>query len=132
MKDKDLSWEKNWFDKCKQNVYPARVFISVTSNDCAELITAKPRNNHYGEKIENKLWIDFKNELCNQNPGSWLRNASTVKDKPADLGYFVGYEIAKEYYTNAADEKQAIRDIIGMSDPIHFLITRKYDQKVKQ
>jgi uncharacterized protein YjaZ len=77
------------------------------------------------------LWTEFKNELCNQNIGNWLYNGSAVKGKPADLGYFIGYEIAKEYYKNAKDKKQAIVDIIGMSDPIDFLQKSRYDQKVK-
>lgn len=98
----------------------------------AELVTGQSRNNEYGEKNENKLWTDFKNELCNQNVGNWLYNGSSVKDKPSDLGYFIGYEIAKEYYKNAAEKKQAVVDIIGMSDPIHFLEQSKYDQKKKQ
>jgi hypothetical protein len=98
----------------------------------AELITGQSRSNDYGEKNESKLWTAFKNELCNQNIGNWLYNASSVKDKPADLGYFIGYEIVKEYYGNTVNKRQAVIDIINMSDPIRFLETSKYDQKQKK
>ena len=111
------------------------LYQSIKEGSCdfiAELITRQPRNNEYGEKNEGKLWTAFKNELCNQNIGNWLYNGDTVKDKPGDLGYFIGYEIAKEYYNNARDKKQAIVDIILASDPIHFLEESKYDQKKKQ
>ena len=111
------------------------LFQSIKEGSCdfiAELITGKPRTNEYGENNENKLWTEFKNELCNQNIGNWLYNGYSVKDKPADLGYFIGYEIAKEYYKNASDKKQAIVDIVGMPDPIHFLELSKYDQKIKK
>ena len=111
------------------------LFQSIKEGSCdfiAELITGKSRANEYGENNENRLWREFKNELCNQNIGNWLYNGYSVKDKPADLGYFVGYEIAKEYYKNTSDKKQAIVDIIGMSDPIHFLELSKYDQKIKK
>ena len=110
------------------------LYQSIKEGSCdfiAELITRTPRTNEFGEKNENKLWTEFKNELCNQNIGNWLYNGSAVKGKPADLGYFIGYEIAKEYYKNAKDKKQAIVDIIGMSDPIDFLQKSRYDQKVK-
>lgn len=85
----------------------------------------------YGDKHEKELWTAFKNELCNENIKNWLYNYSTVKDKPADLGYYIGYKIAKEYYNNAPDKKQAVIDIIEMKDPIKFLQLSKYDQKEK-
>ena len=55
-----------------------------------------------------------------------------MKDKPADLGYFIGYSIVKEYYKNALDKKQAVIDIINMSDPMQFLLASKYDGKMKK
>jgi len=38
-----------------------------------------------------------------------------------DLGYWVGYRIAKAYYQRAADKQQAVREILEMSDPKAFL-----------
>ena len=38
----------------------------------AELVTGTPNHNEYGEQNEKRLWIEFKNELCNQNIGGWL------------------------------------------------------------
>ncbi len=86
----------------------------------------------YGDKNEKELWKEFKNELCNNSAKNWLYNHSSVKDKPADLGYYIGYKIAEEYYKNATDKKQAITDIIEMNDPIKFLQLSKYDQKEKK
>jgi hypothetical protein len=86
----------------------------------------------YGDQNEKQIWKDFKSELCNGSSKNWLYNYSTVKDKPADLGYYVGYKIAQEYYKNAANKKQAVIDIIEMNDPIKFLQLSKYDQKPKK
>lgn len=111
------------------------LYQSLREGSCdfiAELITQKPRSSEYGEKNENKLWTEFKNELCNQNFSNWLYNGYAAKDRPGDLGYFIGYEIAKEYYKNSTDKNQAIVDIIKMSDAIHFLQLSRYDQKVKK
>ncbi|MCF6132228.1 gliding motility protein GldB-related protein [Flavobacterium wongokense] len=85
----------------------------------------------YGDKNEKQVWKDFKSELCNSSNKNWLYNYSSVKDKPADLGYYVGYKIAQEYYKNAPDKKQAVIDIIEMNDPIKFLQLSRYDQKPK-
>jgi hypothetical protein len=98
----------------------------------AELVSGNKKINEYGDKNEKQIWADFKNELCNENSNNWLYNSSTVKNKPADLGYFVGYKIAKEYYNNASDKKQAVNDIIDMRNPIRFLELSKYDQKEKK
>jgi hypothetical protein len=111
------------------------LYQSIHEGACdfiGELITKTPQKNEYGEKNEKKLWTEFKNELCNEKLSNWLYNGFSAKDRPGDLGYFIGYEISKEYYKNATDKKQAIIDIIGMQDPIQFLILSRYDQKFKQ
>ena len=55
---------------------------------------------------------------------AWLYNRNpdaSPADRPGDLGYWVGYRIAKSYYQHAADKRRAVADIIGMSDPKAFL-----------
>ncbi len=98
----------------------------------AELVSGNEKTNEYGDKNEKQIWTDFKNEICNENSNNWLYNHSIVKGKPADLGYFVGYKIAKEYYKNASDKKQAVNDIIGMTNPLRFLELSRYDQSEKK
>lgn len=80
----------------------------------------------YGDAHEKELWEELKAELCNTNSDNWLYNYDQVKDKPADLGYYVGYKIAESYYKNATDKQQAIIDIIEMRDPLKFLINSFY------
>lgn len=85
----------------------------------------------YGNKHEKELWQQFKNELCNQNSGNWLYNYDSVKDKPGDLGYYMGYKIAQSYYEHAADKKQAVADIVEMNNPLLFLQASEYDKKMR-
>jgi len=89
-------------------------------------------NTSYGDSHEKELWQHLKSEMCSDSTGHWLYNYGTVKDKPADLGYYMGYEIAKEYYKHASDQKQAIIDIIEVDDPLKFLLLSRYDQKEKK
>jgi hypothetical protein len=49
----------------------------------------------------------------------WMDN-STV-EKPGDLGYWVGYRIAKAYYLRSPDKTQAVREVLDMSDAKAFL-----------
>jgi len=101
-----------------------------------ELIVGSQINkvaHEYGDLHEKELWNEIKNEMCNEkNIKNWLFNYSSVKGRPADLGYYIGYKIAKEYFDNATDKKQAVIDIIEMKDPIKFLQISKYDQKEKK
>jgi uncharacterized protein YjaZ len=106
-----------------------RVLREGSADFIAELVSGNLKMNEYGEKNEKQIWTDFKNELCNEDSNNWLYNSSTIKDKPADLGYFVGYKIAKEYYINTQNKKQAVNDIIEITNPIKFLELSKYDQK---
>ncbi|HEX3766560.1 MAG TPA: DUF2268 domain-containing putative Zn-dependent protease, partial [Kofleriaceae bacterium] len=51
----------------------------------------------------------------------WLYNGLGTPERPGDLGYWVGYRIAKAYYEHAADKHQALRDLFEMKDPDAFL-----------
>ncbi|WP_158561304.1 DUF2268 domain-containing putative Zn-dependent protease [Emticicia sp. C21] len=104
------------------------------ANFIGELITGETNYsvvNEYGDKHENELWTEFKSTLCAPNVLKWLYNGATVKDRPADLGYYMGYRIAKAYYNNSSDKAQAIKDIIDMDDPLNFLQKSGYDQQKK-
>lgn len=48
---------------------------------------------------------------------AWLYNHPGTAEHPADLGYWIGYRIAKSYYRKAADKRVALRDIIELRNP---------------
>lgn len=50
---------------------------------------------------------------------AWVYN--TTPQKIGDLGYWIGYRIAKSYYQHASDKREALRDILQMSDPHAFV-----------
>ncbi|MCV9926343.1 DUF2268 domain-containing protein [Flavobacterium sp. LS1R49] len=83
----------------------------------------------YGQKNEKALWYEMKSELCTNNYKNWLFNASSSKDRPGDLGYYVGYKIAESYYNQASDKQQAYIEMIEMDNPLLFLDKSKYDLK---
>jgi hypothetical protein len=49
----------------------------------------------------------------------WLNNGTI--NKPGDLGHWVGYRIVKSYYQRAANKREALRQILQMSDPKEFV-----------
>lgn len=98
----------------------------------AELIAGSHINKHlhtFGDPKERELWSEFKNSMAANDTSLWLYNGNKVKDRPADLGYYMGYKIAEAYYKNAADKKQAVRDILEIKDFNAFFSASKYDSK---
>lgn len=65
-----------------------------------------------------------------KDASNWLYQGDKAKDKPADLGYYVGYKIVESYYTRAKDKKQAIKDILDIKDFNAFLKASGYDEKL--
>ena len=61
----------------------------------------------------------FAADLDKTDLSDWAYNATP--QVPGDLGYWVGYRIAKAYYRNAPDKRQALREILQMDDAKNFL-----------
>jgi hypothetical protein len=100
----------------------------------AELIagdTINPHLHQYGNPREKELWLEFKKEMNGTDVNNWLYQGDKAKDKPADLGYYMGYKIAESYYKNAKDKKQAVKDILEIKDFAKFLADSRYEEKFK-
>lgn len=98
----------------------------------AELIAGKHINHHlhvFGDPRERELWSDFKRSMAANDTSLWLYNGGKIKDRPADLGYYMGYKIAEAYYKNASDKKQAVKDILEIKDFNEFLKASRYEDK---
>lgn len=83
----------------------------------AELILNKKVEAPYidfGMKNQCRIWEEFKKEMYGHDFQNWLSNTATIKDRPADLGYFIGYIITKNYYKNSLNKKQAIKEILTL------------------
>lgn len=61
----------------------------------------------------------FAADLDRTDLSDWFDNTSL--EDVAQLGYWVGYRIAKASYSNAPDQQAAIREMIRMTDAHDFL-----------
>lgn len=48
---------------------------------------------------------------------AWLYDGVGTPDCPGDLGYCVGYRIAKAYYETASNKRAALRTLLDLKDP---------------
>ena len=70
-------------------------------------------------KHEQQIETRFAADLDKTELSAWFDN--TTPDDVGQLGYWVGYRIAKSYYRNAIDRRQAIREMIQLTDAHTFL-----------
>jgi hypothetical protein len=83
----------------------------------------------YGNPRERELWVEFQKDMNGRDTSKWLYQGGKAKDRPADLGYYVGYKICESYYAHAVDKKQAIKDILEIKDFNLFLAASRYGEK---
>ncbi|WP_347093517.1 hypothetical protein [Sphingomonas parapaucimobilis] len=88
----------------------------------AELITGrKPALPvySYGPTHEAAIKTRFVTEMAGDNYDNWLWNSAANPFGVSDLGYFVGYRIARRYYDAAGDKRAAIKTLIELpyNDP---------------
>jgi hypothetical protein len=93
----------------------------------SELLSGRTINEHlyqYGTAHEREIWLDFSDEMNGTDHSRWLYNGGTVtttNDRPADLGYFVGYKITQAYFERQTDKRQALREIFNITNVTQFL-----------
>jgi hypothetical protein len=88
----------------------------------AELTSGKPSYVHFGPLTagrEKEIETAFAADQDKTDLSQWVDNSTL--EQPRDLGYWVGYRIAKSYYQHSSDKTQAFREILEMSDAKAFL-----------
>lgn len=61
----------------------------------------------------------FAADLDSRDLSAWFDN--TTEEEPGQLGYWVGYRVARAYYQNSADKGAAVAEMIELSDAHAFL-----------
>lgn len=69
----------------------------------------------YADAKECELWKEFEAAMKakSTNLRLWLYGGNQETDRPADLGYYMGYKIAEAYYEKAANKEQAVADLLN-------------------
>ena len=88
----------------------------------------------YGDQHERELWEKFQQDLRRPDGHrAWLYNGRDPNRKvPPDLGYYMGYRIAKSFWENAPDREAALRAIIEIRDPEAILHSSGYAARLSK
>ena len=103
----------------QQRTLLAKAIQEGSCDTIGELISGRNINEHlkvYGRTHYAEIWRDFTAEMDKPDFSNWIYNGANVKNKPADLGYYVGYLITRAYYRRAKDKRAAVRDILNIQD----------------
>ena len=73
------------------------------------------------EGREREIETRFAADVDKKDLSDWVDN--TTADSVGQLGYWVGYRIAKSFYQHAPDKRIALRELIQMTDA-HALLAR--------
>jgi hypothetical protein len=82
----------------------------------------------YGDAHEQALWAEFRGEKSGRDLSHWLYQGDRSKDRPADLGYYIGYKICEAFYRRTADKREAVHRILNITDPEAFLKESGYGE----
>ncbi|RYY36425.1 MAG: hypothetical protein EOP46_06540 [Sphingobacteriaceae bacterium] len=110
------------------------VLVEGMADFLGELISGSSANQrllNFAKGKEKKIWDDFRKEMYLKRSYNWIANGNQeTPDHPADLGYWVGYQICKSYYNNAKDKKQAVHDMLNIKDYRKFYEDSKVEEWV--
>jgi hypothetical protein len=99
-----------------------------------ELISGKTANQRlhiWAVGKEQKIWEEFKKEMFLDRYSNWIANSSQeTAEHPADLGYWVGYQICKAYFDQASDKKKAVSEMLNIVDYKAFLAKSMVEEKL--
>ena len=90
----------------------------------AELTSGEASESHlqrWTKGREREIGKAFLADVDSTDLKPWLYNGVGTPEKPGDLGYWVGYCIAKSYYTHAKDKRLAIKMLFELRDPKKIL-----------
>ena len=88
----------------------------------------------WAESRRDELFRSFKRDLAAHPDAvrSWMYNYATARDEPADLGYWIGAEVCRDFYSRAADKQMALKTIMRMADPKGIVRASSYAWLLKR
>jgi uncharacterized protein YjaZ len=111
----------------KYKILLEQCIIEGSADFLGELISGKVASQEpysYAKGREISLQQDFMKDMYlgeKDDFANWLYGGKRKDDRPADMGYYIGYAISKAYYEKAADKKKAVYEILNIQDCKEFL-----------
>ena len=95
----------------------ARAIKEGSADFLAELATGHNPSQSVHDMVnpkERELWAEFKGVMRGNKNLEWIH--TIPKDRPAGLGYWMGYKIVNAYYQKQPDKQYAIKQLLTTTD----------------
>lgn len=122
------AWNPELYES--SNTLLARAIKEGVADFIAELVSGRHINaiaHAYGEAHERELWERFRHEMHDTATGEWFFATPTDPDIPRDLGYFIGYRIARARFLREGDAAAGVAALIRVTDYEALLVESGYD-----
>ena len=109
----------------------ARAIKEGVADFLAELVSGSHTNltaHAYGNMHERELWQQFKEEMHGTDTGDWFFKQPADPKKPRNLGYYVGYRIARARFLEESDPRSGVAALIRVEDYPAFLVESGYER----
>jgi hypothetical protein len=108
----------------QQRGYAGNTVLAISLNEgiadfIGELASGHPLNvqlHEWTKGHEADIAARFRADMDHTDASAWLYNGMGTPEHPGDLGYWVGYRIARAYYDRMPDKPAAIRRLLEETD----------------
>lgn len=87
-----------------------------------------PEIGPWASERETTIKQRFLQELHDTKYGDWLYNGEGSREWRGDIGYWVGYRIARTYYDHMANKRLAVKDLLGGKDADAILLESRWSE----
>jgi hypothetical protein len=81
---------------------------------------------------DSHIAVDFLKNADSLDTSRWLSNGPGTAQRPGDVGYWVGYRIAKAYYAHAKNKRTAFKELLQLNDSKAILAGSGWPQSMRR
>lgn len=127
-----MHFQQNYSDPENGDLVLNKIIEEGVCDFLSELASGIPHSSEqldYLRSPENfkQITWQLKLDLFSDDLSAWMYNGGSIEDRPADLGYALGYLITKSYYEKAADKQRALRELLNANDMRNILAGSDYN-----
>ncbi len=116
-----MHFQQHYRDRTNQETLLSAAIQEGVCDFLAELCLGSAHENEnltFMADPSNSAWIfgEFKEEMMGDDNSKWLYNGGSIEDRPADLGYTLGYLITKSYFEQQDNKQDAVNELLTTDD----------------